>query len=133
MQRPRRITAHRLRQSQVGRVSIKSHPPHVPPRLCKYADFIVIPDYAEGLVSDADAGVLAEDPGTAERPLPPQPKQEKVKLGFQLYRPPTLLAQAAPEVLSSFTSYFCSWCHAGNVSVLTNTHFTPGGRKHIFV
>ena len=65
---------------------------------------IVIPDPDEGLVSDADAGVLADDPGTAERPLPPQPKQEKVKLGFQLYKPPTLLAQASPEVLSSLTN-----------------------------
>ena len=54
---------------------------------------------------EADAGVLADDPGTAERPLPPQPKQEKVKLGFQLYKPPTLLAQASPEVLSSLSSY----------------------------
>ncbi|CAK0783865.1 hypothetical protein CVIRNUC_007065 [Coccomyxa viridis] len=41
---------------------------------------------------------LSDDPGTAERPLLPQPKQEKVKLGFQLYKPPTLLAQASPEV-----------------------------------
>ena len=26
-------------------------------------------------------------------------KQEKVKMGFQLYRPPTLLTQVAPEVV----------------------------------
>lgn len=25
-------------------------------------------------------------------------KQEKVKMGFQLYRPPTLITQATPEV-----------------------------------
>ena len=109
--------------------------PGVPPELCVQAGLTVSSTLcSRGLAIEADARVLAGDPGAVGRPLPPQPKQEKVKLGFQLYRPPTLLAQASPEVLSSLTSYFTSCClsHcAGDVPVLTSIHLNPEGCRQM--
>lgn len=51
------------------------------------------------MASFMSSSATAEPVETPAKPA----KQEKVKMGFQLYRPPTLLAQASSEVRCSHT------------------------------